>query len=1126
MAFENEYIESRESLQGSEAANALLARVNARNAKEKGAKTEDFDSQPDDIAQTDKAEDRSIAADVGRGVFVEGGTQMIGGAIDSVKETFSALDDLSKWLEEVTPLERGGLFGEVSEAIPTTPEAETETGSIIRNISNFVSGFVGAGKGLKAAKLLQGASKGATVGRAALQGAIADFAAMDPEDERFSNLIQSVPALENPINEFLAASPDDSGVEGRLKNAAEGLGLGIAVDGLVSGLRAVRSARAARKQLAELAPVEETAVELAQKGIRETESTALKEAIPGDIDSDDLFIKVGAGDPDDVEINFARIDSPDSVKQVLDEMAQAGEEGIQEARRGRISFKETELAAGKLDAWNVLQTRRKGEPLSAEKTLAVRNLWVQSGDALEKAATMAAENPSKENLFAFRRQMAVHDLIQKEAIAVRTETARALSQWRIPAKGSGNLERFSEIASAIENNGGDRVAQMLAERISVAARTGNYQLVEEIARNGVLAKTSDAVRQVWINGLLSGPQTHIVNFASNTSVMAQQITERKTANLLRQLYGGEGVVDGESMAMFTGMFEGMKDALRVSSSGRSATANAAKRLFNLDIPGAREALKEGEEGFGGVWRALATGETGYGVGKVEAGRGGAFSSDTWNVSQDSLGGRFLDTVDFITQGPGRALAVSDEFFKSCGYRMELHAQATRQATREVNSGKIPADGLKARIAEIIENPDEALKLKAADQAAYQTFTKRLEGPVSKTMERFQNIPVLGKIIMPFRNTPANILKYTFERTPLAPLFKDFREDIAAGGARADIALAKVATGSVILSVAADVAMRGAATGKGPSDSKERQTLQRQGWKPYSVKMGDRYFAYNRMDPIGATIGIAADMVDVLKDVEHLAEDVETERVVLSATMAIANNLTNKTYMSGIADAVEAIANPDMNALSYFQRLSGSVVPTFVANVARAQDPYMHAAYEILDGVRRRTPGLSNDLPYRRDLWGRKISYKSGIGDWYDVISPIYSSKAESQPIDKELNRLEFYASMPQQRTSFDGISINLRNHPFAYERLVQLAGNKLPLPQYEDKGAMDFLNALVSGKSVYSQVYDMYSDGPDGGKAEYIQNIINDYRDAAKQIVLEEYPELQADVERKRLEQPSKFTGF
>jgi hypothetical protein len=64
---------------------------------------------------------------------------------------------------------------------------------------------------------------------------------IDPHEERLSNLIQEFDILENPVTEFLAASPDDSAALGRFKNALEGIGFDLALAGtFAAGVKAVK----------------------------------------------------------------------------------------------------------------------------------------------------------------------------------------------------------------------------------------------------------------------------------------------------------------------------------------------------------------------------------------------------------------------------------------------------------------------------------------------------------------------------------------------------------------------------------------------------------------------------------------------------------------------------------------------------------------------------------------------------------------------------------------------------------------------------------------------------------------------------------------------------------------------
>jgi len=75
------------------------------------------------------------------------------------------------------------------------------------------------------------------------RGATASTIALDPHEERLSNLIQSYPALQNPVTEYLAADLTDSAAEGRFKNALESIGLDFALLGAVKAMKLFRAGR-------------------------------------------------------------------------------------------------------------------------------------------------------------------------------------------------------------------------------------------------------------------------------------------------------------------------------------------------------------------------------------------------------------------------------------------------------------------------------------------------------------------------------------------------------------------------------------------------------------------------------------------------------------------------------------------------------------------------------------------------------------------------------------------------------------------------------------------------------------------------------------------------------------------
>jgi len=196
------------------------------------------------------------------------------------------------------------------------------------------------------------------------------------------------------------------------------------------------------------------------------------------------------GQADRFFINFSRIDAPEDVKTVLQNMADGYRAEIDSARRGVRSFEQTALSAEQENAWKLLAERRAGQPLNAEQSLAARNLWASSGQKLSELADLAVNAPTKENLFAFRKMVEVHRAIQNEVIAARTETARALGAWRIPAGPRALQLRYMEdMLGRIP--GGQKTVLELADKVAKLSASGQAQALEMLIEKSPWAITRD-----------------------------------------------------------------------------------------------------------------------------------------------------------------------------------------------------------------------------------------------------------------------------------------------------------------------------------------------------------------------------------------------------------------------------------------------------------------------------------------------------------------------------------------------------------------------------------------------------------------------------------------------------------
>lgn len=768
-----------------------------------------------------------------------------------------------------------------------------------------------------------------------------------------------------------------------------------------------------------------------------------------------------------IYINHARINSADDVKAVLQEMADLDADAINSKRRGVVSNEQTiRESAQEYKDLNDLLGREPG-PMTAAKAVAARRLLTSSGEQIVQLAQKAqALEATPADLYNFRRAMAVHYAIQSEVIAARTETARALQSWAIPA--GATKARTQAISDLIARQGGAGDLQSLAKAVATVGNnpTALNAMAHELGRG----KFGKALYQVWINGLLSSPKTHAVNILSNAMVAAYAIPERYVAaQFSKAFYGGE-IQAGEAAAQVFGLVKGVRDGMRLAVAGSKA---------------------EGIGGLSDVFDAFAKTE-------IEV---NAVSAEAFGLKPEGGLGWGIDLLGKAVNVPGNMLGAEDKFFKAIGYRMELQARAYREASSEGLEGEEFA----ARVVDILNNPPENLKAEAIDAAHYQTFTTPL-GKQGQSVQLLLGRVPGARIVVPFLRTPTNIMKYTFARTPLAYMSGKIRADIAAGGPRAAQAHARVAMGSMIMLSVMDMAAEGTVEGRGPLDPRVRKSWLDAGHMPYSVKIGDRRYAYNRLDPIGMMMGLGADMAEIFAN----ADEEDAGMLATAGVLALANNLASKTYMSGIYDFIAAVdpSNPTSNPAKYVENFAGSLVPysSFLRNTAQVVDPMLRDARTVtldpetakvdpvatwLDGMQNRMrkgiPGLSDELPAMQTLWGEDIETASGIGWAYDFISPLASKADDPDPVEAII--LENKIPISAAPRVIEGVRLNGEE----YRDFVKEAG----------KPAKEYLDRLVA-----SEGFKRLSDGPDGMKAEIIRDVINNFRDRAKAVMMQKNPKL------------------
>lgn len=985
--------------------------------------------------------------------------------------------------------------------LPDKPAIETNTGDLIEAISQFATGFGVIGKAGKLLGLAAPSSAAGSVAASTGKGALAEMLVFDGHQERLSNVIQKIPALQNPVTEALAADPSDGEWEAKLKQGIEGVVTGAAGEVLfrgVSALKKLYTARAALKAegktmadaLGDLPLEEKAGIGLQPRhfdflGDAGSDAYLIQKG-KLDVAADEVAAAAGKTKPlakgadaaiPDYEINFARINAPDDIKGLMDEMVNRPElkPSIAAARRGGQSHADTILMADDLDGFNLLMTRRQGQAFNAEEVTAARRVYTDTARKLYEAAHKAAAADSSDvDVFNFRKMVAIHHAVQKEFMGMRAEAGRALSAWSIPLGGSP-ARNLREMERVLDEFGGADIGKDLARRVSSASDLTATQL-NTITREGVFTRSRKALEEVWTLGLLTNPVTHVVNGASNAMTTLVLGAERFGMAAVP----GSPVTVREGLSFWAGLLDSQKMAIK----------NAA------------QALRTGQSSFGG---GLKT--------------DGPLVRNTSReiLDPDGKAGVLSKAIDwygaFLNKNVGGALLSVDEYFKTVLSQAQLRALATRQGIAQGLEGA----ALKKHIAETVAFPSQALWEEAEDFAKYGTHTREL-GQQGKAFQRLVSRVPLARFVVPFIRTPANIFKFTFERTPLAYLSGQIRADMAAGGATRAAAMTRLSMGTSIMAIGADMALNGQITGSGPSDPKKRAALQRTGWQPYSIKIGEDWYSYQRFEPVATLLGMAADISEILSNYEayDIRAQEDTENLVTASIIAAGNQAIGKTFMTGFADLTEALSDPKRYGAAFLNKFAGSFVPAGVAAVERAISPEIAYVTDLKSAMAARIPGLSEFVPPRRNIWGEEIKAFYPSEDIFEgtadrvlsLFNPVYHSADTHSAVDKWLVHSGFSIDMPDKDQDFDGVRIDLRDHPSVYDDLVKNRA-AIKLLKYGDVTMKEFFENLATASDPYARHIGFYTSlGRDfSDQQNFISAVVRDYTKAAKSKAYEDHIE-------------------
>jgi hypothetical protein len=1034
--------------------------------------------------------------------------------------------------------------------LPIFHKPETLAGEVTEGITRFLSGFAGPSKFLKGAGLAGGAIKNTS--RAFVAGAVADLTVFDPNEGRLSDMLIQFdsPVLNNAVTQYLASNPEDTEMEGRLKNVFEGMALGGVVeigvrgakptyDAIFYGIKSFKKMRATQNlderafiqketagiiddinqgkkttRVKKLAYEGNEAINTAQalKIIKTTKETAKADS--------ELWIKK--------VINTGSFKSGKEVLKTIDDVVDNSFDDVTK------NYLENDVLSNKVaEELATLLSRDKEEVLKSiiregvnSKDGTVRML--ASKQILQDLAFDFQETSLK-YLNKFGEDVTKWSKESKEELALRSKViketfsslkeqirgaARTTQAGRIKVtRAGGKILEIEKIADIFKNY--DANPAVMAKKIRDMKPE---DIINEVSKSRA-SKIIDVFNSLYINSLLSGTPTYLVNILGN----AYETFLRPAEIMLGASFKKDFKLVKEGFSQYQGMIFTMRDTWRAVGTalrqGDAILDPIARTQDNLQIIN------------GKAVRPISASNLGF----------------------DGSAGTWIDRVGKFVEFPTRLLMGTDELFKQMSYRGRLYAEAVSN-TLELGF-KLGSKEAKENIEKIFKNgfdengranvKDNSLAAKALQEARYNTYTNSLKDGrylnIGSTVEgALKEAPYL-RFLVPFVKTPTNIWRHFETRIPVFGAFtKPMRDAWKTGDrrARADV-LGRQAMGfsaafygwSLVNSDVTDSQgnVYRKVTGAGPKDFNVKKTWIQNGWQPYSLaRQNDdgtiTYLQYNRNDPRFYMLGVLSDLAENSDSIN----DEKKQNIFAVATLSVMRSFYNKAYVRGISDIFDVVEDPNPDKISrYLGKIVGNAIPyqAFIgAGIPGVYegDKEILEARSFVDEIIKKTPLITKTdyLEPRRDLLtGEPVERNpnsvyvnsEGVLSYLSLTQgPLLvgrKSDLKEDPVALEVMRLKVRLTEPNQKQieKVDLIEYKKNNqsaHNYWVERIgkTEIRGRNLKDQLEITINSVDYLRRQEGDENF------------EGGKELIIKRIFQNYKDKAFDDMLTEYPEVKEAI--------------
>lgn len=397
--------------------------------------------------------------------------------------------------------------------------------------------------------------------------------------------------------------------------------------------------------------------------------------------------------------------------------------------------------------------------------------------------------------------------------------------------------------------------------------------------------------------------------------------------------------------------------------------------------------------------------------------------------------------------PFRMLGVEDMLIRKPSEMGALYTAINRKARMEgIKPGTKEWNGYvsKALTDPVGEYGVEFME-QVQDIADQNLFQESLHPTLKKVSNWREDVPAI-KLVVPFFRTIVNLQKQAIEFSALAPILPSARKALReGGGARSDV-LAKMTLGTAATVPLIHHALEGNITMAAPNNPAERDAFYAEGKQPYSVRLGDKWYTYNRFSPFSEWFISAAALAEA-----HTNNDEKTAaEITAHVFFSMTQNFFDKSFATGMHDLMEALADPERAGNWVENFATGATIPNFIPLAARVIDPVIRETDDLRDAYISKVPYISKTLDPKRDVFGQPISRPGNAIQ--KIVSPVIPSPVEVDMVREELKTIGYQMGFPGKTAGgFEMDDETYRIYQAASGKIVYKALSQLiQNPGYQD----------------------------------------------------------------------------